>query len=179
MSLVVNFFGGPSAGKSGVAAAVYAALRKSGHSCELAREAAKDAMWRDDKHTLNNQVLITAIQFDRVLALDGKVDIIVNDSPILTGLVFPTPRGCSPSWRAAVVDQFNEFRNMNFFLKRDPDAGHEQAGRRETADEALAKDAELRGLLESIGVDFMEMQVRRGYDLEDDIVPMVLERLGS
>lgn len=178
MSLVVNFFGGPSAGKTGLSSCVHGYMRKHGYPCEVVHEAAKDYVWRGDKHTLDNQVLITAIQFDRVLAVYGKMPVIINESPIPTGLVFPTPRGCSPAWRRAVIDQFLEFRNLNFFLHRDPPAPHEHEGRREDGPQAAAKDLELLAMLDEFGIPYTPLQMRRGSDLELAVIPTILKEAG-
>ena len=45
MTLVVNFFAGPGAGKSSMAAGLFAELKFRGVNCELATEYAKDKVW--------------------------------------------------------------------------------------------------------------------------------------
>lgn len=159
-TLYVNLFSAPGSGKSTVAAAVYSRLKTAGVSVELVREFAKEALWREDYATFNNQVFMTAVQYERQLVLDGKVGVVITDSPILLGLVYPSKRGCNRFWRQSVIEQYAEFRNLNFYLVRNHDYIHE--GRAQDEERAIKKDIELRALIDSLGVDYGDLIVGPG-----------------
>ena len=87
-TLIVNFYGGPGSGKSTMAARIFAELKDLGINCEIATEYAKDVTWQKGYHVLGNQLYIFAKQQHRIWRLDGQVDVIVTDAPILNSLVY-------------------------------------------------------------------------------------------
>ena len=54
LPIVCNFFSGPGAGKSTLAAAVFAKLKMLGVNCELVTEFAKDKTWEKNYTALSN-----------------------------------------------------------------------------------------------------------------------------
>ena len=86
--LVINLFGGPGVGKSTLAAQVYAELSKLGYRVEYVSEFAKDCIWSDCEGLLQDQFLVAAQQNHRIARLEGKVDVVVTDSPSLLGIVY-------------------------------------------------------------------------------------------
>ena len=88
--LVVQLFGGPGASKSTTATGVFHELKKLGHNCEYVPEFAKSLVWAERHRDLDLQPYITISQWREVAILDGKVDIVITDSPILLGCVYNT-----------------------------------------------------------------------------------------
>lgn len=86
--LVVNIFGGPGIGKSTLAAQVYAELSKARYNVEYVSEYAKDCIWSGCESLLEDQFYVAAHQNHRIARLEGKVDVVVTDSPALQGIVY-------------------------------------------------------------------------------------------
>lgn len=143
MTWLVNFFAGPGAGKSTMAAQVFANLKMRGINCELAREYAKDVVWEGRTHLLENQLYIFAKQAKRIKDLDGKVDFIITDSPILLSLAYG--EGEPDSFKQLVRDVHNSYNNVNVYVKRDKP--YVEAGRMQTFDEAVEMDRVILDLL--------------------------------
>jgi hypothetical protein len=85
---LINLWGGPGSGKSTTAAAVFAAMKMRGISCELVREYVKTWAWRGEKIGEFDDVYITAKQLRDESALYGKVEYIVTDSPLSLGQLY-------------------------------------------------------------------------------------------
>jgi len=119
--LVVNLFGGPGVGKSTLAAQVYGELSKLGHSVELVSEYAKDCIWSDCQGLLQDQLLVAANQNHRTFRLEGKVDIVVTDSPSLMGIVYRrmwNDMGYSVTLDQLIWEIHRKYPRLNFVLPR-------------------------------------------------------------
>lgn len=85
MTTVLNLLGGPSIGKSTLAAELYAAMKRRGLKVELVREVAKK--WAYDNRQIGpfDQLAILGEQIKEESSLFNKVDYIVTDSPSILG----------------------------------------------------------------------------------------------
>jgi|6_EtaG_2_1085325.scaffolds.fasta_scaffold06551_6 hypothetical protein len=142
---VINLFAGPGAGKSTLAYGVSYFLKKKGVKVEYVHEEAKELVWEERAKTLECQPYIFSKQMRNLWRLKGKVDVVVTDSPILLSLLYEKPGMFPKSFSKYVIDQFNEFDNLNFFLRRRKT--YNSIGRVQTAKEALELDANLADLL--------------------------------
>ena len=70
-TIVCNLFGPPGAGKSTLAAYVFAKLKMMGVNCELVTEFAKDKVWEKNNEALSNQIYIFAKQYYRMSRCTG------------------------------------------------------------------------------------------------------------
>jgi len=148
--IVVNFYGGPGSGKSTTAAGVFSKLKTMGVNAELITEYAKDKAWEnpvgpDGKFApiFDNQIYIFAKQHHRLFRLNGQVDVAVTDSPILLSSVYND--GKFPALDNLVVETFNGFNNMNYYLNRVKP--YNPKGRNQNEEQAIFIDGKVKKLL--------------------------------
>lgn len=87
-AIILNLFSGPGAGKSTMAADIFAKLKRAGVNSELASEYAKDKVWEKSLSILENQIYVFGKQHHRLFRLKSQVDVIVTDSPILLSAIY-------------------------------------------------------------------------------------------
>jgi hypothetical protein len=146
-TLVVNFFSGPGAGKSTLAAGVFSELKFRGINCELSAEFAKDLTWEERHDTIRDQIYIFGKQFHRLFRLLGKVDVIITDSPILLTPVYDGER--RKSLRDLVIEEHRKMWTYNVFIKRNK--VFNPRGRNQNEAEARALDNLILDQLDDIG----------------------------
>lgn len=139
---VINFFGGPGIGKSTTAAELFVQMKRERMNVELVTEYAKDMVWEERSSIFEDQIYIFAKQNRRLKRLVGKVEFIITDSPLLLGCVYNSDRDL----KNLVVNTFDEYNNINFFLQRNVD-NYTEVGRNETLLEAIEKDNQLKAML--------------------------------
>lgn len=144
--LVVNLFSGPGAGKSTMAAGLFYKLKLAGYNVELALEYAKDLTWEERFNTLCNQPYIFGKQYHRLKRLEGKVDAIITDSPLLLSC-FYSAKTYPVSFKTSVIEINDQFDNWNFFINRVKP--YQPKGRNQTEDQAEEIDQEIKTLLNS------------------------------
>lgn len=147
---VINFFGGPGARKTTVATSVFSLLKLHNIDVELITEVAKDFTWEERFKTLENQYYIWAKQQHKFWRLKGKVDIIVNDSPLLLSFIYGEKK--SKHFYDLVLHDFNEYDNMNFFIER-PDSFN-SSGRTQNKEESIVIDKQILDVLEKLEVNY-------------------------
>lgn len=143
-TIVVNLFAGPGAGKSTMAANIFAELKWVGVTVEMALEYAKELVWEERFATLENQIYVFGKQLHRINRLVGKVDVIITDSPLLLSSIYK-PDDISQSFDKLVLEEFNKFNNVNYFIERRKPFN--QKGRLQTEEQAKEKDKEIKEFL--------------------------------
>ena len=122
--LVINFFGEPGSGKSTASAGIFYLL---------VTEFAKDLVYDENTKVLSCQNFVFANQEYRISRLKNKVDIVITDSPILLSAIY-APDSYPESFKKFCLDMFNQYNNINFFIKRNHI--YSDVGRLQTEDEA-------------------------------------------
>lgn len=150
MTLIVNLFGGPGAGKSTTCAGVFYELKRREINCEMAREWVKEMAWRGHLPRLEDQLYIFAKQLRRQQDLIGKVDVVITDSPILQSCVYGW--NLSTLFNLLVQETHDSFNNFNIFIKREK--AYNPAGRFQDAEEAENYDERILKMLEDQGRDY-------------------------
>lgn len=153
MTAIVNFFSGPSTGKSMNSAALFAEFKRRGINAELVTEFAKDCVWEDRLPTLDDQIYIFGKQHHRIHRLIDKVDVIVTDSPLLLSTVYNNvsdERG--KALDVLVMAVFRRMNNINFFINRSQ--SYQVEGRTQTEAEAREVDAVILDLLRTHEVPY-------------------------
>jgi len=172
-TLVLNLFGGPGTGKSTTAAGVFHQLKLQGVNCEMALEYAKDKVWEDSGHILDNQLHVFGEQFHRIWRLLGKVDVVVSDSPLLNSVLFYKDE--NPHFRDMVVFEHARLRNLDVLLERTKE--YNPKGRLETEDAAKALDAKIKGILDDRSAFYINIPANA--EAVDQIVGHVLRHLAT
>lgn len=135
MTVVVNLYGGPGAGKSTTRAGVFHKLKMYGVNVEEVAEYAKDLTWEGRDYALSNQLYVFAKQFKRMDMLMGKVDVLVTDSPLLLSSVYANDRMPKSFHKLVRHADEHPFR-MDYFIERVKP--YSTVGRNQTVDEADA-----------------------------------------
>ncbi len=165
-TLFVNLFGGPDAGKSTTAAAVFYLLKREHIISEFITEYAKDRVWHGDGHTLGQyQEYVHAKQEQRYARLEGKVAVAVSDAPPLLGLVYGRHMEFQ-EWDDYVYAAFMRHWNLNIYLTRPDDKPYQEAGRLQDEASAKALDDLILTLLRT-HTDFYTV-------VADDTAPMTI-----
>jgi len=149
--LVVNLFGAPGVGKSTGAAYVFAQLKMAGINAELVTEFAKDKVWEESKEAFNNQAYIFGEQYFRISRLQGKVDVVVTDSPILLSCYYGNDPVLGEEFDALVTKVFKSYKSMNVFIDRVKP--YSEVGRLHSEDESNKITKELIEFLRTHEVD--------------------------
>ena len=151
--IVVNLFAGPGSGKSTTCAGVFAKLKLAGVNCEMALEYAKDKVWEESYKILDDQIYVFGKQLHRIFRLKDKVDVVITDSPLPLSIYYDKSE--NPYFSKLVMNQFNQFENINFFIDRDNT--YNTKGRMQTLEEAKAIDVAIYSLLNENNIPYYEV----------------------
>lgn len=157
MTLVVNLYAGPGAGKSTTASSLFTALKLDGIEAELALEFAKDLTWERRTGALSFKPYVTAEQMYRVHRLLGQVEVVITDSPILLGMIYDGA-GCTESFKAFIHDIHKSWDTLDILVTRHGRKRWSPLGRNQTFEEATDIDRNVRRLLHILNVDFHVVQ---------------------
>ena len=169
--VVVNMFGVPGAGKSTGTAYVFSRLKMSGYNCELISEFAKDKVWEENKTVFENQAYIFGKQSYRQSRCDGKVDILLTDSPLPLSIIYNHDQRLTENFNLTVMDVFNSYENLNFLLDRVKP--YNPIGRLQTESESDALKGDVENLLNERNIPYI--RVPGDLDGYDYIVKIIKE----
>lgn len=168
---VINMYGGPGSGKSTTAAGLFYHMKLLHMNVELVTEYAKDLVYSNTLSILtkSHQEVIFAEQFRRQRILEDKVDWAITDSPLLFSLVYGTGSGRfnESAFTSYVVDTFDCFKNINYFLRR-PNVFTE-VGRDHNLQQSQEIDGKIKSVLKDSYAQYKE------YDTNENVVALILE----
>ena len=153
--LVVNLTGAPGAGKSTGAAIIFAELKKLGINAELVTEFAKDKTWEHNATALSCQEYVFGKQSYRLARCRNDVDVIVTDSPLPLGLVYNDNPALDHHFTAVVLNVFNTYENINFFINRVKP--YNPKGRNQTAEESDQLSLVIKNLYHNLNIGYIEI----------------------
>lgn len=174
-TITVNLLGGPGSGKSTLSAGLFYKLKTDDVDCELVREFAKELVWEKNFEALRNQFFVTATQSYRQSIIQGNVDVLVTDSPLIVGLMYFNEENIfiKKPFEAFVVETFKKQNNMNFLITRKKK--YNPNGRNQNADEAKEIDEKLKKFLDDHQIPYTEVDGnKRGLK---EVYKKVTERL--
>ena len=174
-TICVSLFGPPGAGKSTLAAYVFAKLKMMGVNCELVTEFAKDKVWEKNNEALSNQIYIFAKQYYRMSRCTGQVDVIITDSPLFLSPFYNKDPEIDEPLKQLVHVISERYDNLNYFLKRVKK--YNPVGRLQSEAESDQYGVRIKEMLRSYGVEFKEIE---GDLMSADIVVQhVIEHMGG
>ncbi len=151
--LLVNLFGGPGVGKSTMALGSSFCLKLLQINSELVTEVAKDLTWEGRTRPLMEwQSYVTSKQHRNIDRVLNQVDVVITDSPILTGC-FYKPEGYSDTFDKFWLERHGEMVTLNYHIVRDSKRPYDPTGRRQTEDEAIQVDNDIEDWLKAYGVE--------------------------
>lgn len=171
---VINLIGAPGSGKSTNALGITNKFKRQGKSIELIDEYAKEMVWRRDHLSrFKNQIDIVSNQYNKQLYLDeNNVEMCVTDSPLILSLAYK-PDNYFKSFDSMVVELFNSFNNLNFFLLRD--FKYVQQGRIQTENESIELSEKIHKVLIDYSIPFR--YIKSNYESEDLIIDIIKKEL--
>lgn len=149
--IVINFFGGPGSGKSTTSSALFSMMKMVGMNCELVTEYAKDLTWSENFKALAYQPYVMANQSWRIERLNGLVDYVITDSPILLSSFYSDP-SLPQCFHDFVLWEHNKHTSINFFMRRTKP--YTTVGRNQTEEEAEVISNTILNKLQELDIHF-------------------------
>ena len=124
--LVINFWGGPGAGKTTTAAGLFSILRHKGNcNLELVTEFATDLCFEQARENLKDQTYLLGNQFHRLWRAEKVgVDVVITDAPIgLNKIYGQLYKQTYMDEMDALVAKLNaQHEQIDILMHRDPQA---------------------------------------------------------
>lgn len=153
---VINLLGTAGVGKSTVMGFLYGKMKEKGYNVEMASEWVKHhGIYEARKSIFLEQDYIFAQQHRKLRRLLGHVDVAVTDSPLILGLIYQ-PDWYPKSFGKYVLDVFDTYNNINFFIRRKT-FDYKEAGRVQNEQESKEKEKQLEKLLKRHKIPFMDI----------------------
>lgn len=149
-TIVVNLFGGPGRGKSALCAGLFYSFKKDGIDCEIAWEYAKGKVWEGSMGTLENQLYMFAKQQHQLFRLEGKVQVVITDAPLLISAVYDETH--DPVFLSLIESRFNRYTNLNYLLL--DKFSYNENGRLQTESGSDLKHDEIIQLLRDKNIEY-------------------------
>lgn len=155
---VINFFGGPGAGKSTFSAGAYFYLRMLQYRTELVREYAKELVW-DQVPTPWPQDHIFTTQRNRINRLaNHSIDYVVTDSPcLLTTAYMLFNNDYSFALDRLARAAHKEHDHLNILCTHVWEDAYDEVGRVHSKDQSLEIQGLCRYALEDLGETYLEL----------------------
>lgn len=173
-AIVINIIGGPGTGKSIITADVFAALKRKYISCEISAEYIKKKLREQALKAVQSQIYIFAKQQFQLFTLKDDVEVTVTDSPIILSAIYDRTK-CE-HLKALILKEHRKYKNMNYYIERDPKAEYEQEGRYQDLEGAKKVDDDVKKFLKKNKIKH-KVLYGIGKDSLDTIVNDVLKKL--
>lgn len=165
-TVVINLIGAPSAGKSVMAANLFAKMKIMGLDVEYVTEYAKELVWEKRNDTFRDELYIFAKQNHRLFRVDGKVNFIITDSPIIMKLHYMPEQ---LDFSETVIKVYEKYNNANIFLTR-KNWSFEVNGRNQTEAEARNIERNILSKLEENNIDYLKLPENTTTEEDMDLI---------
>lgn len=155
---IINLVGSPSSGKSLIAALLFTELKMMHKRTEYVQEYAKTLVWQNRLDELANQYNVTTEQYKMIKAVNGKVQYICLDSPLLLGIYYnryhPDNVSNVAKTEKMILNRINEFHNIYIFIERNKEFPYELEGRIHNEKESDEISIKLKEILKEFNIPF-------------------------
>lgn len=173
--IVINLFGVPGAGKTINAQLLAAKLSIEGYCTEYIPELARFATYQDNKSLLKDQVQLFAHQNHFLETFSQKgVEIAVSDSPLPNSFIY-LPEKYYTLFKPFVMEVFNSYENINFWLRKNSNLPHAVKGRTQSLEAALELEPKLEKVFKDYAIEHETLITQPG--VEDILLNKVLAKL--
>lgn len=160
MTLIVNLYGAPSAGKSTTASGLFYLLKLNGINAEYVTEVAKDFTWEKRQAvTLRCQPYVFGKQFRDVFRVMDQTAVAIVDSPLLLSAFyawkFPDPKVATQALIDYIIEQSKLTGGINYLIKRTK--SYNPMGRNQTEEESDIIARELEYFLQLHKVSYKQL----------------------
>lgn len=150
-------------------------------NAEMVQEYAKHLIYLGDVERLNNQWVVSYEQYKRLKCLQGKVNYICCDSPLLVGLFYNRYHVGNVSnvekTEQMILAKMHELHPCVYiFLERNEEFPFESSGRVHGEEESKIIDTKMRALLGELGIEYLS--IKSDKSSVNTIVDYVLEKAG-
>ncbi len=171
-TICVNFYAGAGARKSTIACTLHGLLKMHGITSEYTAEYAKDLAWEGRLGLKINQIHLFGEQHNRQFRLNGQVDCIISDSPLLLSSVYRTS---DTLMDALVMQEFNKYENINFYIIRGK--SYTKKGRHGTKIHATKIDEKILNFLNYKQIPYIKIEGT--VDGVNQVLKTILKRLNT
>lgn len=151
--LLIDIYGCPSSGKSTLAAFLFSQLKMKNVKCELVTEFAKDLVWDNCHDALHDQAYLFGNQYHRLLRLEGKVDIVITDSPLMLNAIYNKDDKLGEEFNRLVINVSKKFNSLSYFLSPFNNS-FEEIGRVHSNNESKSISSKILKMLNDENIDF-------------------------
>lgn len=179
-TIIINLIGPPGAGKTTIAALLFAKLKILGKKTEYAQEVAKTLVWAQRFDDLNNQHNVSNKQYKILKMINGNVEYIVTDGPLLNGLYYNrhnVNNVCDiKKTEEFIMKCYKKFDNINIYITRG-NFEYEQAGRIETEQQSHEIEGMLRSILDEKNIKYQTFKIN--IDDTDRLIDEIITYIDS
>lgn len=116
---VINLFGCPSSGKTTAAHALVGYLKYLNINAEFSGEVPKELIYSGNEIQLENQFLVSALQYKKLHDMNRYgLDIVVTDAPLQLQKLYVKDRFYAKEFCRLIDKIVQEFQNYNILIKR-------------------------------------------------------------
>ena len=171
-TIIINFIASPGCGKSTLTASVFSKLKWLGYDCEMVSEFAKELIWEERNETFKDETYLFAKQNHRLFRVNGKVDIIITDRPIILSILYNRKYGNgSKNFENLVYETHNNYKNLNYFINRTK--RYNPNGRNQTEKESDMMNIEIKNILNEYSIPYNEINGNK--EATDKIVEDIIK----
>ncbi|KWU19171.1 hypothetical protein [Burkholderia cenocepacia] len=163
-TLNINLWAGPGVGKSTTAAALFCQLKLAGINAELVPEYAKSLHYRGTLLSTSQEEIVER-QTDAQSILQGQVEVVVSDAPVLLSLAYASDIE-RPKLFDFVTRATKGWATLDVLLHRDFSGSYQQAGRYQNEAQAQNFHANVLApfVRHNVGDALVELQVADAVD---------------